>query len=101
MVEDQVKEPLPVLDPAYRDVDVQPWVPGRFEERVRRAWNGVPSQEIHAAAGDLDRLTAVIHAKVGGEAQHIRHRLERFREMDARPDRRPRPDPLVRPGAAP
>jgi len=95
---DEVKEGMPILDPAYRDVDRQPWLPARFEERIRRAWNTVTTAEIRSAGGDLDRLADKVHAKAGGGREHVRARLEEFHRAENSP-RRPREDPLVRPGA--
>ena len=87
-----------LVDPAHRDQDGPAWHRGRFEERVRRAWNAVPGAAVHANAGDLDALAHAIQEKVGGDVGDVRHRLEDLRAVDgaAAP---PMDDGLVRPGA--
>ena len=86
-----------VEDPAFRDVDEAAWRSGRFAERVRRAWNTVPSSDIEAAGGDIDALARAIHAREGGHFEEIRDRLVRFQQAEA--EGAPTADPLVRPGA--
>jgi hypothetical protein len=85
-------------DPAHRDQDGPSWRRGRFRERVRRQWNPVPGALIERNADDLDALAGVIQARVGGDLEEIRARLDRLRELDAWCTA-PAPDPLVRPGA--
>lgn len=83
-------------DPAHRDQDGPVWRGDRFAERVRRQWNVVPMAGGATAPAELDELASAIHAKVGGDAGHIRERLEEFVAMEGGPAA---DDPLVRPGA--
>jgi len=91
-----------VRDPASRDQDATAWRRGRFAERVRREWNQVRTDAIEATSTaddgyDLGALTEAIRARVGGDAAHIRQRLEQFAALEhiGAPAA---PDPLVRPG---
>lgn len=86
-------------DPARRDQDNLAWRPGRFEERIRRQWNHIPSEAIEAAGDDLDKLAETVHDKVGGELDEVRHRLEQFRLAERQREVAPSEDPLLRPGA--
>jgi hypothetical protein len=83
-------------DPAHRDQDGPVWRGDRFAERVRRQWNVVTMAGPATAPVQLDELAAAIQAKVGGDAGHIRERLEEFVALEGGPVA---DDPLVRPGA--
>lgn len=85
-------------DPAHRDQDGPVWRRERFAERVRRQWNVVQMSGEASGEAELDELAAAIQAKVGGDVQHIRQRLEEFAELDEA-GAPPAADPLVRPGA--
>lgn len=86
-------------DPAHRDQDGPAWRRGRFAERVRRQWNAVRLEADPRADADLDALAQAIQARVGGDVEHIRHRLDEFTTMEAA-GAPAAPDPLLRPGAS-
>jgi hypothetical protein len=85
-------------DPAHRDQDGTVWRRGRFPERVRRQWNPVEVAGDPASEAGLDALARTIQARVGGDVEEIRARLDEFAALDdlASP---PAIDPLVQPGA--
>ncbi len=85
-----------VRDPAHRDQDGTAWRRGRFAERVRREWNPVVF-EPGGAEADLGALAEHVQARIGGDVEGIRAKLEEFArlETDAEP---PAEDALVRPG---
>src|SRR5687768_15749891 len=85
-------------DPAHRDQDGTVWRRGRFAERVRRQWNPVEAAAEPSSEADLDALARTIQARVGGDVEEIRARLDEFAALDdlASP---PAIDALVRPGA--
>lgn len=85
-------------DPAHRDQDGPVWRRQRFAERVRRQWNVVRMSGAASGEAELDELAAAIQAKVGGDVEHVRQRLEEFARMDEA-GAPPEVDPLVRPGA--
>ena len=84
-------------DPAHRDQDGPTWRRGRFAERVRRQWNTVEPGAVPPAPADLDLLAQAIQTRVGGDAGHIRARLEEFVALE-RMAGPPAEDPLVKPG---
>lgn len=84
-------------DPAHRDQDGAEWHQGRFAERVRREWNPVHLGGVPLARRDLDVLAQAVHARVGGDMDGIRARLDEFAAMEAEGDPAV-DDPLVRPG---
>ena len=88
-----------LCDPAHRDQDGPLWRRGRFEERVRRQWNAVPSAALAAAGEEVAAVAAAVHGAVGGDLADIQARVAELQALDgaAAP---PAPDPLVRPGAA-
>lgn len=96
---DATRDDVRLRDPAHRDQDGAAWRRDRFAERVRRQWNTV---QVHGpaptAAAEMDELAQAIQARVGGDADHVRARLEEFAALD-RAAAAPADDPLVRPGA--
>lgn len=84
-------------DPAHRDQDGPTWRRGRFAERVRRQWNPVALDTASPGPADLDALARAIQARVGGEAEPIRARLEEFAALEGMSGP-PAADPLVKPG---
>ena len=88
-------------DPAHRDQDGTVWRRGRFAERVRRQWNAVSSNVLTLyadAPSDLGTLALAIQARVGGDLEEIRARLDEFAALDD-VGASPAGDPLLRPGA--
>jgi hypothetical protein len=95
---DNIKQPYAVEDPAYRDVDALAWRAGRFEERIRRAWNPIRTADIESAGGNIEALIDIIHAKVGGDRDEIEHRVRAF-DAAERSGALHAHDPLLRPGS--
>lgn len=99
----QPESEVRVRDPASRDQDSTAWRRGRFAERVRREWNPVATATIEATRTvgedgyDLGALAEAIRARVGGDLDHIRERLEQFARLEEM-GMPAQADPLLRPG---